>query len=34
MVQKVTEQNGHERTNMTLFTAEAYEPLPPGLYIG
>jgi hypothetical protein len=34
MVQKVTEQNGQERTSMTLFTAEDFEPLPPGLYIG
>jgi hypothetical protein len=34
MVRKVTEQNGHERTNMALFTAEDYEPLPPGLYVG
>jgi hypothetical protein len=30
MVQK----NGHERTKMALFTAEDYEPLPSGLYIG
>ena len=34
MVQKVTEQDEQERTSMTLFTAEDYEPLPPGLYIG
>jgi hypothetical protein len=34
MVQKVTEQNEQERTSMTLFTAEDYEPLPTGLYIG
>jgi hypothetical protein len=34
MVQKVTEQNGQERISMALFTAEDYEPLPPGLYVG
>jgi hypothetical protein len=34
MMQKVTEQNGQERISMALFTAEDYEPLPPGLYIG
>jgi hypothetical protein len=34
MAQKVTGQNGQERTSMALFTAEDYEPLPPGLYIG
>jgi hypothetical protein len=34
MVQKVTEQKGHERISMALFTAEDYEPLPPGLYVG
>ena len=34
MVQKVTEQNGQERTSMALFTAEDYEALPPGLYVG
>jgi hypothetical protein len=34
MVQKVTEQNEQERISMSLFTAEDYEPLPPGLYVG
>jgi len=34
MVQKVTEQKGHERISMALFIAEDYEPLPAGLYIG
>jgi hypothetical protein len=34
MVQKVTEQDGQERTSMALFTAEDYKPLPPGLYVG
>jgi hypothetical protein len=34
MVQEVTEQNEQERIRMALFTAEDYEPLPPGLYIG
>jgi hypothetical protein len=34
MVQKVTEQNRKGRTSMALFTAEDFEPLPPGLYVG
>jgi len=34
MVQKVTEQNEQERTSMSLFTAEDYEPLPAGVYVG
>jgi hypothetical protein len=34
MVQKVTGQNRQERASMALFTAEDYEPLPPGLYVG
>jgi hypothetical protein len=34
MVQKVTEQNEQERTSMSLWIAEDYDPLPPGLYVG
>jgi hypothetical protein len=34
VVQKVTDKNRQERISMALFTAEDYEPLPPGLYIG
>jgi hypothetical protein len=30
----MTGQNRQERTSMALFTAEEYNPLPPGLYVG